>query len=406
MAKRKQHIGHSTSQADEFTGLDREVTVDTTELALRVHDGATKGGVATARKDLANVADASSGNDGKMTASQAVDLDAVKTDFNAHKDVGGAVHAEVGASAGFMSVSDKTKLDTIEPGAGEDLSAAEILALLLTVDGTSSGLDADKLDGNHRDITVSNNTVIGRDSSGRAKVAAPAASDDIAIKSTVDAVQTNLGTHAALVGSAAHGLGNASTKTVGVANGNVPQMDGVGYPVADGSQITNILNIASDNLVDATNGGADDLTQIDFTGIPANAKRITIMFRNISLSGTDQILIQLGDAGGFETVGYSAASTKIAVATPTSIATTNGFVIRMANAADVASGSMVLTLMDAATFLWASSHMLGESTVPGSKFGGGAKLLSDTLTQIRITRTGANTFDGGSVNIMIEPGTS
>lgn len=41
----------------------------------------------------------------------------------------------------------KTKLDGVETGATADQTAAEILAALLTVDGSGSGLDADKVDG-------------------------------------------------------------------------------------------------------------------------------------------------------------------------------------------------------------------------------------------------------------------
>ena len=44
--------------------------------------------------------------------------------------------------------ADGTKLDGIESGATADQSAAEILTALLTVDGPSSGLNADLLDGN------------------------------------------------------------------------------------------------------------------------------------------------------------------------------------------------------------------------------------------------------------------
>lgn len=49
-----------------------------------------------------------------------------------------------------------------------------------------------------------------RDASGRAQVAVPSAAADIARKDTVDAVQSNLNTHAA-VGSAAHGATSAPT---------------------------------------------------------------------------------------------------------------------------------------------------------------------------------------------------
>jgi hypothetical protein len=45
--------------------------------------------------------------------------------------------------------ADGLKLDGIEPGATGDQTANEILAALLTVDGTGTGLDADLLDGQH-----------------------------------------------------------------------------------------------------------------------------------------------------------------------------------------------------------------------------------------------------------------
>jgi hypothetical protein len=61
---------------------------------------------------------------------------------------GGPLHAAAtGAADGFMAAADKTKLDAIEAGATADMTAAEILAAVITVDGAGSGLDADFLDG-------------------------------------------------------------------------------------------------------------------------------------------------------------------------------------------------------------------------------------------------------------------
>lgn len=48
---------------------------------------------------------------------------------------------------GLMSSTDKSKLDGVESGATADQSAAEILTAVKTVDGASSGLNADLLDG-------------------------------------------------------------------------------------------------------------------------------------------------------------------------------------------------------------------------------------------------------------------
>ena len=52
-----------------------------------------------------------------------------------------------GTNAGLMAPAQHTKLAGIETGATADMTAAEILAALLTVDGSGSGLDADLLDG-------------------------------------------------------------------------------------------------------------------------------------------------------------------------------------------------------------------------------------------------------------------
>ena len=70
--------------------------------------------------------------------------------------------------------------------------------------GHGNGLDADLLDNMQPASASTASTIMQRDSAGRAKVVAPAASDDIARKDTVD-------THAALTGSSAHGAVSAAT---------------------------------------------------------------------------------------------------------------------------------------------------------------------------------------------------
>ncbi len=73
----------------------------------------------------------------------------------AHVGSGGSAHS-VGtiAAAGFISTTDKTKLDGVEAGATADQTAAEILTAIKTVDGSGSGLDADLLDGNESSAFV------------------------------------------------------------------------------------------------------------------------------------------------------------------------------------------------------------------------------------------------------------
>jgi hypothetical protein len=56
--------------------------------------------------------------------------------------------------------TDGSKLDGIESGATADMTASEILTAIKTVDGASSGLDADLLDGNHASAFALDNAVV------------------------------------------------------------------------------------------------------------------------------------------------------------------------------------------------------------------------------------------------------
>jgi hypothetical protein len=59
-------------------------------------------------------------------------------------------HPDATASeTGFMSAADKLKLDGIEAGADVNETDGELRTAIKTVDGAGSGLDADKLDGQH-----------------------------------------------------------------------------------------------------------------------------------------------------------------------------------------------------------------------------------------------------------------
>jgi len=143
-------------------------------------------------------------------------------------------------------------------------------------------------------------------------------------------------------------------------------------------------------------------TEIDFTSIPAGTRRIYIMFDEVSLSGADDILVQIGDIDGFETTGYKSTSARIVGgAAPSIVSSTSGFILNPLNSTQLFTGHMLLTLSNIATEKWISSHM-GNFNTANAAVGGGAKSLSNTLRQIRITRTGANTFDNGDINIQFE----
>jgi hypothetical protein len=133
-------------------------------------------------------------------------------------------------------------------------------------------------------------------------------------------------------------------------------------------------------------------TFLDFTGIPSWAKRITVMFNRLSLSGGEDHLVQLGTSSGIQTTLYESGSN--------ASFRTDGFVIRTQDASFAASGIMVLATLGGN--IWASAHTCLVKYGLYNHAGGGYVPLSGTLTQVRITNSGSNTFDAGSVNIMYE----
>lgn len=142
-------------------------------------------------------------------------------------------------------------------------------------------------------------------------------------------------------------------------------------------------------------------TAVDFTGIPSWAKRITVMFNGVSLTGGNDILVQLGDSGGIENTGYNSWSTQISTTPTTSaVVSTAGFIIYTSSNTSGVSGAMSINLLSGNT--WCAFGSCSSSVdTRGYSFAGG-KTLSSTLDTIRITRSGTDTFDAGTINISYE----
>lgn len=140
-------------------------------------------------------------------------------------------------------------------------------------------------------------------------------------------------------------------------------------------------------------------TSIDFTGIPAWVTRIEINFFGVSLNGSSDFLIQIGDSGGIETSGYLGASSTLS----TVVSSTNytaGFGIISASAANVLHGTVALTLEDAANFTWTEMGLVGASNGAGTLVTAGSKSTSAALDRVRITTVnGTDAFDAGAINI-------
>lgn len=143
---------------------------------------------------------------------------------------------------------------------------------------------------------------------------------------------------------------------------------------------------------------------IDFD-IPLGARLVAVMLDGVSLSGTDNITISLGDAGGIESTGYDSHSTEFphGSAFATTDSTTSFTIGITPTAGQAISGMLLLTLTNKSTFHWTASGNFaidGANTTSGIVAGN--KALSDHLTTVQIGTSGVDTFDAGNLNVLTD----
>jgi len=165
-----------------------------------------------------------------------------------------------------------------------------------------------------------------------------------------------------------------------------------------GQAITGLWQKSTSGTTLTTTSG----TTAGFTGIPNWAKKITMNIRGVSLSGTDNYLIQIG-AGSFTAAGYSGASVTLAN-TPAIAAAqfSTGFLLIGGGSNVVLEGVVTLTLLSSATNTWCCAINIGRSDAAIALTGGGSVVISGIVDRIQLLSSGANTFDAGSINITWE----
>jgi hypothetical protein len=165
-------------------------------------------------------------------------------------------------------------------------------------------------------------------------------------------------------------------------------------------RVTSYQRVGSNGLISGVVVAASG-TAVNFsgaTGIPSWAKRVTVMWADISTNGTSGIGIQIGPSGGVETSGYNF----VLSVSPTA-STTHFLAVNAAAAAGVYHGSAVLTLLSAGGSQWVCTTQTGRTDVLGYFAGAGTKSITGSLSQLSFkTLNGTDTFDAGSVNIFYE----
>ncbi len=140
---------------------------------------------------------------------------------------------------------------------------------------------------------------------------------------------------------------------------------------------------------------------MQFTGIPATAKRITVIFNGVSVNGTSNIKIQLGTTVALEATGYTSTVTSGSGGAYTSSSTSGHMATGQITAANAYSGHIVFTKISGNTWI-GSGTLLSSGTVAYS-ISASTKTLAGALTRFGVMSDNVtDVFDSGTFNAIYE----
>lgn len=186
----------------------------------------------------------------------------------------------------------------------------------------------------------------------------------------------------------------------------VIQPTGVPLPVAQGGTGSATIAAAAASLAPiqlSTPQITTSGTAINFTGIPAGVKRITILASGISHNGTDGFVARIGTNAGFVSSGY--VGTLDVSNVPQLFTVGVGlFEATGTAAANNYNSICVWSLVDPATNKWmAQSTTYSSNATQGFRVGMSAITLAGAADRVQITTVGGTAvFDLGTVNVSWE----
>lgn len=140
-------------------------------------------------------------------------------------------------------------------------------------------------------------------------------------------------------------------------------------------------------------------TSIDFTGLPAWAKRVTLNLSGVSTNGSNDLLVQ-GGAGSIEATTYADVLSSLITGSAITSTTTGARISGATSAATSYTGRIVFELLGSNKWVYTHNFVRNDGIVA---VGAGDKTFGGTLDRLRLTTVGgADTFDAGSANITYE----
>ena len=251
-------------------------------------------------------------------------------------------------------------------------------------------------------ITAGSNITINPVAAGGFTISAVADGGGGGILSDVDVVQENYGCTNPITTATNAGI---TTITIGEdsnAYGTRYVQETEPTGVCDGDiwyDTTPSSGSPSSNIVLATPKTATG-TEVEFTGIPSWAKRITIMFNGLTRSGSNNYLILLGTSSGYITSGYDSLSQSEGGNNDVSSTTSFAIYDNSTGSQNTRNGRLQLDKFSDSAYVLVGQ--LSNGVAGGTQAYGALNGVSGTVDRLKINLSGSNTFTGGSFNISYE----
>jgi hypothetical protein len=159
--------------------------------------------------------------------------------------------------------------------------------------------------------------------------------------------------------------------------------------------------IAATPITRAATVASTSGTSITFTGIPSTARRIVMLFHNVSTTGTSNYIVRVGTSSGAVASGYNGGYASFTASANVDVQSSTGMTVYDCNAA---TDSIVgfCTWNQVSSLVWVGNSTVHANVARSTIAGSGVNPSAVVDRVILTTATGTDTFDNGTVTIMWE----
>lgn len=136
-------------------------------------------------------------------------------------------------------------------------------------------------------------------------------------------------------------------------------------------------------------------TEIELTGIPSDAERVTALLFGVSFASTDNLFFQLGNSGGYITTGYKGACLHWANTAQASSQNDTAFAANIGLDTRIAYGKVIFTKADDG--IWTIDGSFSFTVSNSGTIPSGAVDGVGTLSRIKLLGSLGGAFDDGTV---------